>query len=148
MYPSTLLISELNIDLKRLLGTPTYVPEHIINLAREYFRFYNKHFDRLDLIEFITKDGQIERTKIKRILETLRSKMISELKKRNIVIESCPTSNMVITWQLGEHPLECFLKEGLRVVIGTDDPMVLNTDILSELALAKALRTRSLNLTL
>ncbi|HIH90153.1 hypothetical protein [Ignicoccus hospitalis] len=61
-------------------------------------------------------------------------------KKREVIIETCSTSNMIIVLKPGVHPLGCFVSKGLRVLLGTDDPLVLNTDVLAENALEPALR--------
>ena len=53
------------------------------------------------------------------------------VKKTGAVIESCPTSNLRIAGltEPGNHPLVRFLRAGLPVVIGADDPGILDTDL-------------------
>ena len=60
--------------------------------------------------------------------------MEEEIKKRNVVLESCPTSNMKISSLRSpkNHPLLRFLERGLKVVIGADDPGILNTSLKKE----------------
>lgn len=59
---------------------------------------------------------------------------IKEVKKTNTVIESCPTSNLRICALRSpkNHPLLRFLKAGLNVVIGADDPGILDTSLKEE----------------
>jgi len=56
---------------------------------------------------------------------------IARLKRTQCVIESCPTSNLMITGipTMQSHPLFRFHAEGLPVVIGTDDPGIFRTSI-------------------
>ena len=69
----------------------------------------------------------------------LQHAMIADLAAKNAIIESCPTSNMLIG-QLtpSTHPLARFTKAGLRVVIGADDPGIFATSLACE---EKILRT-------
>ena len=69
----------------------------------------------------------------------LQQALIADLADKNAIIESCPTSNMLIG-QLtpASHPLPRFTKAGLRVVIGADDPGIFATSLAGE---EKILRT-------
>ena len=60
--------------------------------------------------------------------------MEEEIKKRNVVIESCPTSNLKICALRSpkNHPLLRFLQRGLNVVIGSDDPGIFGTSLKGE----------------
>ena len=51
------------------------------------------------------------------------------------VIEVCPTSNRRIGGIVDEahHPVHRFLERGLRIVVASDDPGILDTDLSSEL---------------
>ena len=50
------------------------------------------------------------------------------------VIECCPTSNLYIGMLPGmkEHPIRRFIKNNLRVTIGSDDPGIFDTTLVSE----------------
>ncbi len=64
---------------------------------------------------------------------------MSRVRATGAIIESCPTSNLRIA-ALGDprfHPLARFLKNGLPVVIGADDPGILRTSLRRELALVR-----------
>lgn len=66
--------------------------------------------------------------------KNLQEAVIKILKSRNTLIESCPTSNL----RVGEikkekyHPLKRFKASGLKTVIATDDPGILNINWKSE----------------
>lgn len=50
--------------------------------------------------------------------------LVEEIKKRNICIESCPLSNMVLgyTKDLRSHPVRAMLDNNVQVTISSDDP--------------------------
>jgi hypothetical protein len=59
--------------------------------------------------------------------ETLRQQVLHLLMRKRIVVESCPTSNLLVA-NLRTPPLEKLLEvPGLRVVVATDDPGLLNS---------------------
>jgi len=72
-------------------------------------------------------------------VRSLQSAAAAILKEKNVVIESCPTSNLRIGQVRDEkwHPLKFFHRMGLNYKVATDDPGVFNTDWVSEDALAK-----------
>lgn len=53
---------------------------------------------------------------------------------RPVVIESCPTSNVRLAGitSAGEHPLWNWKRDGLTVVIGSDDPVIFGSTIVDE----------------
>ncbi|MGA3192687.1 MAG: adenosine deaminase [Candidatus Bathyarchaeia archaeon] len=61
-------------------------------------------------------------------------KLMEHLKKRNITIEACPTSNMrtraVDT--IKNHPIKVFKDLGLAVTVNTDDPSIFGTSMNNE----------------
>ena len=59
---------------------------------------------------------------------------MEELKKTSVIIESCPTSNLKICALASpaNHPLLRFLKNNLKLVIASDDPGILDTNIEAE----------------
>ncbi|MHC5068445.1 MAG: hypothetical protein ACYTF0_07620, partial [Planctomycetota bacterium] len=61
------------------------------------------------------------------------------LRQANVVIECCPTINRLITGLAEQHqaPLSRFLEAGMRVVIGSDDPGLLDTDLPREFIRAR-----------
>jgi len=71
--------------------------------------------------------------------------LVAELARRQIPLGVCPTSNVRLGTvpTLAAHPLGKLLAAGVRVSINTDDPLLLHTDLTTELALAA--RTFSLD---
>jgi hypothetical protein len=63
----------------------------------------------------------------------LQNAVMSRLQATNAIIESCPTSNMLIgNLTKDTHPLPRFLGAGLNVVIGADDPGIFATSLAEE----------------
>jgi adenosine deaminase len=60
------------------------------------------------------------------------------IKRRNITLEVCPTSNLQtgIIPKLGQHPLFPFYKIGIPVTVNTDDPSISNTTLTDEFLVA------------
>jgi len=73
--------------------------------------------------------------------DQLQNALLKKLSTSPVVIESCPTSNSVLTdAPLNQsHPLVKFKKNGLNVTIGSDDPGIFNCSLSSELKLAESL---------
>jgi adenosine deaminase len=75
--------------------------------------------------------------------------MMEDLAARDITLEVCPTSNLrtgALARQLGkadarasEHPLGLFLRRGLRVTLGSDDPAMFETTLTGEYELARGI---------
>ncbi|TFG04805.1 adenosine deaminase [Candidatus Thorarchaeota archaeon] len=61
-------------------------------------------------------------------------KLMAELKKRDIVIEACPVSNIRTgaVPSIAEHPIREFYDYGLIVTVNSDDPTLFNTDLNNE----------------
>jgi adenosine deaminase len=61
-------------------------------------------------------------------------KLMEHLKKRNIAIESCPTSNLrtQVVNTIKSHPIRVFYDLGLAVTVNTDDPSMFGTDMNNE----------------
>ncbi len=64
---------------------------------------------------------------------------LEQVRLTGAVVESCPTSNLRIAGlgSAANHPLPRFLRAGLRVVIGADDPGILDTDLHREFEAAR-----------
>ena len=62
------------------------------------------------------------------------SKVIDKLVETKTVLELCPTSNYLTqaVKSLSEHPLHKLYDLGVRTTINTDDPGVMNTDLMKE----------------
>jgi adenosine deaminase len=64
--------------------------------------------------------------------------LVEELAEREIVLEVCPTSNVVLgvfpTYE--EHPLPQLIEAGVRVTLGSDDPPYFGASIGGEYAIA------------
>lgn len=73
--------------------------------------------------------------------ERLRRRVGDELRRRHIVVESCPSSNLAVA---GMHrpPLEVFLDEGIPCVVATDDPGLLGVWPAEELRIQAATEQR------
>lgn len=68
-------------------------------------------------------------------------KLLQHLAERRIPLEVCPTSNIATraVTTLDEHPLREFVRAGVLVTIGSDDPPMFGTDLNNEFAVAARL---------
>jgi adenosine deaminase len=57
--------------------------------------------------------------------------VMKEIKERGVVLELCPTSNMLTNavHSLKEHPLKKLFDYGIKTTINTDDPGIFNTNL-------------------
>lgn len=84
----------------------------------------------------------VERLGAERIGHGVRARedlaVMDLLKKRQITLEICPTSNLQtgIVPKLANHPLYSFYQIGIPVTINTDDPSVSNTTLTDEFQVA------------
>ncbi len=62
------------------------------------------------------------------------AKLMEHLKKRNITIEACPTSNVRtrVVHTIKNHPIKVFNDLGLALTVNTDDPSIFATDMNNE----------------
>ena len=65
--------------------------------------------------------------------------LVGELAERGIVLECCPTSNVVLGVypSYAEHPLPQLADAGVRLTLGSDDPPYFGTSIGGEYAIAQ-----------
>ncbi len=73
--------------------------------------------------------------------------LIEEIKKRTIIVECCPTSNLILgaVKRLEEHPIKTFVEKGIEVTLATDDPGMFNISLNKELEnVAKILEESSI----
>ena len=68
-------------------------------------------------------------------------KLLAHLAERRIPLEVCPTSNVATraVRTLDEHPIGEFVRAGVPVTIGSDDPPMFGTDLNTEYAVAARL---------
>jgi adenosine deaminase len=66
--------------------------------------------------------------------------LVAELAERRIVLECCPTSNVVLGVYPGyaEHPLPRLAAAGVRITLGSDDPPYFGASIAGEYEVAQA----------
>jgi adenosine deaminase len=66
--------------------------------------------------------------------------VVAELAERRIVLECCPTSNVVLGVYPGyaEHPLPRLAAAGVRITLGSDDPPYFGASIAGEYEVAQA----------
>ena len=64
--------------------------------------------------------------------------LVGELAQRGIVLECCPTSNVVLGVypSYEEHPLPALAQAGVRLTLGSDDPPYFGASIGGEYAIA------------
>jgi adenosine deaminase len=80
---------------------------------------------------------------IRRISHGVRAiedaRLVAELAERGIVLECCPTSNVVlgVFGTYDEHPLPALRDAGVRVTLGSDDPPYFGATIGGEYAVAR-----------
>ncbi|MGW2123483.1 adenosine deaminase [Streptomyces sp. SM1] len=67
--------------------------------------------------------------------------LLQYLAERRIPLEVCPTSNIATraVTTLDEHPLKEFVRAGVLVTVGSDDPPMFGTDLNNEFAVAARL---------
>ncbi|HNO22200.1 MAG TPA: adenosine deaminase [Leptospiraceae bacterium] len=67
-------------------------------------------------------------------LETFQKFGMERIKKTDAVIESCPTSNLLIGMitEKKDLPVFRFIENGMKLVLGSDDPGIFRTDLKSE----------------
>ncbi len=65
--------------------------------------------------------------------------LVDELAERGMVLECCPTSNVVlgVFGSYEEHPLPRLIEAGVRVTLGSDDPPYFGASIGGEYAIAR-----------
>ncbi|MCB1141481.1 MAG: adenosine deaminase [Leptospiraceae bacterium] len=69
-------------------------------------------------------------------LETVQNFGLKVLRSNNTVIETCPTSNMVIAGLDPENlPIKKFIKYDVPLTVGSDDPGILDTNLKKEYGL-------------
>lgn len=110
------------------------IKQEIKIILREYHDpLFRKKYDAMTLVDFSLIDV--------RVIKILQSKIISVLKKKNIIVETLPSSNTRISIYKshGEHHIKdwmrpCVIREGLKIVVGSDDAGIFATNIYNEYA--------------
>lgn len=84
------------------------------------------NYDRLDSVDVADREWvRIDEVYLKH-LKQAQERLAARVRSRNVVIESCPTSNLAIV-NLREPPAKHLLRAGLKVAICTDDPGTLDS---------------------
>ena len=62
------------------------------------------------------------------------SSLVEEIRKSNIVLETCPTSNIAtkIYSNYKEHPVKKLFDQGIKITVNSDDPPFFNASITGE----------------
>jgi len=119
---------EFEIREKDSLKEAGYMPDHSA-LEKEKTELAGKE----GTVEIFYDENRV------RSLELFQNWAMEQLKKTSAVIESCPSSNLRIGGlDENHHPLRRFVNHGLKVVIGSDDPGILNTSLENEFRLIRA----------
>lgn len=112
---------------------------HFILENYDTLREYGYKTEKKSLLqekESLKQQGEIEiyyKTKEIENLKALQDFGMDFLAKRNVVIEVCPTSNLLIGMLAEEKlPIKRFLEKNLKVTIGTDDPGIFQTSLQKE----------------
>jgi adenosine deaminase len=65
--------------------------------------------------------------------------LLEDLAQRGTVLDVCPTSNLMLSAadSYQAHPLPVLLRYGVACSLGADDPLLFDTDLLSEYAAAR-----------
>ena len=68
-------------------------------------------------------------------------KLVSLIKELNIVLETCPTSNIAtrIYKNYENHPVKKLFKQGVKITVNSDDPPFFNASISGEYEVMKNL---------
>lgn len=98
--------------------------------------------EELSSLESLSPDGYVTgkytENRIRNLM-AFQNFATGRLRECGAVIEICPTSNIRIAG-LGKyenHPLPDYIDRGLHIVIGSDDPGILNTSLQEEINLAR-----------
>jgi adenosine deaminase len=99
-------------------------------------------FNDLDLKDESAEAQASERWLLERRLQgasiaEIQNCVLNRLAEAGTIIESCPTSNLLIGGlrHYGEHPVQRFVRAGVPVVFGSDDPGIFKTNIAQEFEL-------------
>ncbi len=67
-------------------------------------------------------------------LNVLQDWAMERIAKSGVILEACPTSNIRIAGvpDVENHPIHRFMEKEIRVIIGSDDPGILNTSLMQE----------------
>lgn len=85
----------------------------------------------LDPVALFQRDYSEERVEQ---IYALQKETLQDLRSKGQIIESCPRSNVYVgnIRNLEHHPLKRFVREGMNVVISSDDPGIFNTSLREE----------------
>ena len=111
------------------------------------FKKYYKLANKLGIITKVHAGEQLGADYIKQCIKDFKPKQIQHginiiydvkvmklAKKKNIIFNICPTSNIVLGYakSLEEHPIKRMVEYGLNVTIGTDDILFFESNINNE----------------
>ena len=114
-------------QIERLIGNPAaWKFYYLYNFSQEWFEFMEEfHQEILPEREFLN------------LISEAQSVIRDYIKKRGIAVEVLLSSNLLITpiEKVEEHPIFTFLDDDIRVVLGSDNPGIQETNIRFELEL-------------
>ena len=117
-------------------GIPPRTYAEVYETAREQGLRLVAHQGEAAGVDYVW--GCIEHLKPERIghgvVAAMDSKLLSEIAKQGISIETCPMSNLRTgaVKSLKSHPIRRFMEAGIKVSVNTDDPPMFGTDMNTE----------------
>lgn len=132
-------VSALDLAGDEALSTPSTLPVEAFRLAREQGLHRTVHAGEGAGPESIRL--AIDLLGAERLGHGVRLRedpaLMEEVRRRGIALEMCPTSNVQtsVVAEVGQHPIDTYLRAGVRVTVNTDNRRVSRTSLTKEYAL-------------